>query len=215
MKIGKRFNELMSFAASEATFALSGLLDQQIKLAHVDVTVKVSEVQNSIKDNIKEELAKINPNTGGAIIMTTPLIGTLEGIASFILPVTSAFRLCDVLLHRKLGSTTQLGSIEESALLESGNIIVSCFLNALGYISVLDNILHKKMTLRISTNNEAPNLSYLASRGEYLVRTSFYMKHSVQDEEQRMDIDGICVFFFESAKVTALLNMPHNPEKSC
>ena len=215
MKIGKRFNELMSFAASEATFALSGLLDRKMTLADVDVSVKVCEVQSSIKDNIKEEVAQINPKMGGAIIMTTPLIGTLEGIGSFILPVTSALRLCDVLLRRKLGSTTQLGSLEESALLESGNIIVSCFLNALGYISVLDNILHKKMTLMVSTNSETPNLSYIGSRGEYIVRTSFYMKHIVQDEDQRIDIDGICVFFFESAKVTALLNMPHNPEKSC
>ncbi|CAM2951795.1 Chemotaxis protein CheC, inhibitor of MCP methylation [Legionella steigerwaltii] len=214
MKIEKRFNELMSFAASEATFAFSKLLSQQMTLASADVSVNVSEVQSSIKESIKEEVAQISPDMGGAVIMTTPLLGTLEGFGSYILPGTSALRICDVLLHRKLGSTLQLGSLEESALLETGNIIVGCFLNALGYVSVLDNILHKKMTLTVSTKSEIPNLSYISSNGEYRVRISFYMKHIVQDERQRIDIDGICVFFFDSAKVTALLNRPRNPEKS-
>ncbi|KTD66962.1 MULTISPECIES: hypothetical protein [Legionella] len=214
MKIEKRFNELMSFAASEATFAFSKLLNQQMTLAGTDVSVQVCEVQSSIKESIKEEVAQINPNLGGAVIMTTPLLGTLEGFGSYILPRTSALKICDVLLHRNLGSTIQLGSLEESALLESGNIVVGCFLNALGYVSVLDNILHKKMTLTVSADNEIPNLSYISSKSEYRIRVSFYMKHIVQEDHQCADIDGICVFFFDSAKVTERLNMPHNPEKS-
>ncbi|WP_392537824.1 hypothetical protein [Legionella sp. 227] len=215
MKIEKRFNELMSFAATEATFALSKLLSQQMTLTSADVSVKVTEVQSIIKESIKEEIAQINPDLGGAIIMTTPLLGTLEGFGSYILPRTSALRICDVLLHRPLGSTRQIERLEESALLETGNIVVGCFLNALGYVSVLDNILHKKMTLTVSSNNEIPNFNEISSNDVYRVRINFYMKHIVENQHQPIDINGICVFFFDSAKVTALLNMPHNPEKSC
>jgi hypothetical protein len=212
MKIEKRFHELMSFAASEAAFAFSELLNQQMALTtSTDVNVRVCEVQ-SINESISEEVAQINPDLGNALIMTTPLLGTLEGIGSYIVPETSALRLCDVLLQRKFGATRKFGNLEESAILETGNIIVSCFLNALGFVSIFDNIMHKKMTL---IKGEIPSLNHKNTKGKFLVRISFYMNHSVEDEHQCMDIDGIGVFFFDSAKITALLNTPHNPEKSC
>ena len=135
----KRFNELMAFAASEATSALSDLVKQPMDVEIIDISVA--------KKGIKKEIAQLYPSKGGAILMTTTLVGMIDGLGTFILPTASAYKLCDVLLNNK---TANFGEMEKSALLEAGNIVIGCFLNALGYVSPLNNILHKKLKIIIS-----------------------------------------------------------------
>jgi chemotaxis protein CheC len=48
----------------------------------------------------------------------------------FLLPKKSAFYLVDKLMGRKHGETTKLDSMDESALMEIGNILTGAYLNA-------------------------------------------------------------------------------------
>ncbi|MPM84257.1 CheY-P phosphatase CheC [bioreactor metagenome] len=55
----------------------------------------------------------------------------------FLLPRDSAFYLVDMLMGREQGSTKSLTSMDESALMEIGNILAGAYLNALSYFTNL------------------------------------------------------------------------------
>jgi hypothetical protein len=184
MTIDKRLNEILSFAAKEAIAALSKLLDKPTILEAVNVSI--------INTGIKDEIDHLYPQKGGAIIMTTTLVGMIDGVSAFILPTNSALKLCDVLLNRGAGKTSHLSELEQSVLLKVGNTFIGCFLNSLGYVSVLSNILYKKLTLTITPEKELPDLLYSSNiKDEFIVRTCFHVRD--------MDIDGLCVFFFNKS----------------
>jgi chemotaxis protein CheC len=60
-----------------------------------------------------------------------PVFGSARGHGAFVFPYKAACRLVDNLMDRPRGETVELGAMERSAITESGNIIVSSFLNAL------------------------------------------------------------------------------------
>jgi len=53
----------------------------------------------------------------------------------FLLPRESAFALVDMLMGRERGLTSTLDSMDESALLEIGNILAGAYLNALSFFT--------------------------------------------------------------------------------
>jgi chemotaxis protein CheC len=55
----------------------------------------------------------------------------------FLLPRDSAFYLVDMLMGREQGYTTSLNSMDESALMEIGNILAGAYLNALSHFTLL------------------------------------------------------------------------------
>lgn len=55
----------------------------------------------------------------------------------FLLPRDSAFYLVDMLMGREQGHTTSLSSMDESALMEIGNILAGAYLNALSHFTSL------------------------------------------------------------------------------
>ena len=55
----------------------------------------------------------------------------------FLLPRDSAFFLVDMLMGREQGHTTSLNSMDESALMEIGNILAGAYLNALSHFTNL------------------------------------------------------------------------------
>lgn len=63
--------------------------------------------------------------------------GKAPGSVLFLLPKESAFYLVDTLMGRKHGSTTNLDFMDESALMEIGNILAGAYLNALAHFTKL------------------------------------------------------------------------------
>jgi chemotaxis protein CheC len=59
------------------------------------------------------------------------MMGDLTGRAMVLFPQRAALTLCDFLFRRPLGTTTELGAMEQSGIKESGNILASAYLNAL------------------------------------------------------------------------------------
>ncbi len=190
MKIENRYKEIMSFAAIEATEALSKLLRKSMTTEHIDTSI--------INTTVKKELVRLYPQKSDNITMTTSLVGIIDGISVIVLPTSSALRLCDALLNRTVGTTTQFNEMEQSALLEVGNIAVGCFLNSLGYVSILNDIVHKKLSLAINTEQARTDLSQMVPiKEEYAIRTSFHIKHA--------DIETLFVFLFNK-KILSFLS---------
>jgi chemotaxis protein CheC len=67
--------------------------------------------------------------------------GGLRGQAILILPVVSALNLVDMMMDEELGTTTELGILERSALSEAGNMTLSCFLNAVASLDEVPDML--------------------------------------------------------------------------
>lgn len=182
MNIDKRFNELMTFAAAEATAALTKLLRRSMTLEGMDISI--------VDKSLKKEIARIKPQSTEAILMTTPLIGVIEGVSTLILSAPSALKLNDILLNKKGTTITNLNAMEKSALLEVGNIVIGCFLNSLGYVSILNDIVHKKLTFTPISGKEKLDLSLIIpAKDKYRIRIFFHIKHN--------DIDVECLFYFD------------------
>lgn len=65
------------------------------------------------------------------------VFGPAPGSILFLLPRESAFYLVDMLMGREQGYTKSLTSMDESALMEIGNILAGAYLNALSYFTNL------------------------------------------------------------------------------
>ena len=59
------------------------------------------------------------------------ILGDLSGRTLLVFPKTAALQLAEVMLRRPVGSSPELGELEQSAIKEAGNILSSAYLNAL------------------------------------------------------------------------------------
>jgi chemotaxis protein CheC len=60
-----------------------------------------------------------------------PIEGTIKGDVLLLLPEATALRLTEMLIGTEVGTTTELGEFEQSALQETGNIVGTSFANCL------------------------------------------------------------------------------------
>jgi len=117
------------------------ILEYIIKLSTNNSARALSEMtEGSVSlEAPKLELISINDIAnivGGseALVTTVNLLfeGDVPGLISLIFSEQSAFNLVDILIGNKVGTTTKLDEMGESALGEVGNIVVSHFLKTLG-----------------------------------------------------------------------------------
>jgi chemotaxis protein CheC len=65
------------------------------------------------------------------VVVWMRIFGDLTGRAALVMPGESAKLLCDLMLGRAPGTTTEFGELEHSTLAEAGSILGSAYLNAL------------------------------------------------------------------------------------
>ena len=87
-------------------------------------------------------LSEFAQMTGGpeslAVGIYMPVDGEAPGHVAFLLPDLSACRLADQILGQPLGTTTMLGEMEISVMMEVGNILASSYLVAIGEMTGLN-----------------------------------------------------------------------------
>ncbi len=119
--------EIGNVGAGNAATALSQILNKRI-----DMTVPQISVL---------PLGEVPEVVGGADAMVAGVYLRVYGPAPssilFLLPRDSAFYLVDMLMGRAHGSTVQLNEMDESALMEIGNILSGAYLNALSHFTKL------------------------------------------------------------------------------
>ncbi len=119
--------EIGNVGAGNSATALSQLINRKI-----DMTVPQIAIM---------PLGDVPDVVGGPDAMVAGVFLRVYGPAPssilFLLPRDSAFTLVDMLMGREQGYTTSLNSMDESALMEIGNILAGAYLNALSYFTKL------------------------------------------------------------------------------
>lgn len=119
--------EIGNVGAGNSATALSQLINRRI-----DMTVPQVSIM---------PLGDVPDVVGGPDVMVVGVFlrvyGPAPGSVLFLLPYESAFALIDMLLDKKRGTTSQLDFMDESALMEIGNILAGSYLNALSFFTKL------------------------------------------------------------------------------
>jgi len=119
--------EIGNVGAGNSATALSQLINRKI-----DMTVPQIAIM---------PLGDVPDVVGGPDAMVAGVFLRVYGPAPssilFLLPRDSAFTLVDMLMGRDQGYTTSLNSMDESAVMEIGNILAGAYLNALSYFTKL------------------------------------------------------------------------------
>jgi chemotaxis protein CheC len=113
--------EVANIGAGHAATALSGMTNRTIMITVPRVYVRPLEEAS--------ELVGAPDAVVAAVLMH--MMGDLTGRAMVLFPQRAALTLCDFLFRRPIGSTAELGEMEQSGLKETGNILASAYLNAL------------------------------------------------------------------------------------
>jgi len=119
--------EIGNVGAGNSATALSQLINRKI-----DMTVPQIAIM---------PLGDVPDVVGGADAMVAGVFLRVYGPAPssilFLLPRDSAFALVDMLMGREHGTTISLNAMDESALMEIGNILAGAYLNALSHFTKL------------------------------------------------------------------------------
>jgi chemotaxis protein CheC len=113
--------EVANIGAGHAATALSQMTNKKIMISVPQVTVTPLEEVPEVLGDPAEVVA--------AVLMH--MMGDLTGRTLLLFPESSAHALCDILLRRPIGTTTELGVMEQSGIKEVGNILSSAYLTAL------------------------------------------------------------------------------------
>ena len=113
--------EVANIGAGHAATALSQMTNRTIMISVPEVNVRPLE----------EVATLLGPADGIVAAVLMQMMGDLTGRTLVLFPAPSARRLCDILLRRPEGTTTEFGAMEQSGLKEVGNILVSAYMNAL------------------------------------------------------------------------------------
>src|ERR671921_2385413 len=113
--------EVANIGAGHAATALSGMTNRKIMITVPRVYVCPLE----------EACDLVGPPDAVVAAVLMHMMGDLTGRAMVLFPQRAAHTLCDFLFRRPIGSTKDLGEMEQSGLKEAGNILASAYLNAL------------------------------------------------------------------------------------
>ncbi len=117
--------EVGNVGAGNAATALSQIINRKIDMTVPEVSIL--------------PLGDVPDVVGGPDVMVAGVFLRVFGPAPssilFLLPKESAFALVDMLMGRERGSNEVLDAMDESALLEIGNILAGAYLNALSFFT--------------------------------------------------------------------------------
>ena len=122
--------EVANIGAGHAASALSEIM------TNCRVMISVPDVK-AVRSDALLELFE-NPDTV-IVAAWMRILGDLPGRTALVMPGESAKLLCDFMIDRAPGTTTELEELERSTLAEAGNILGSAYLNALS--ELLDMLL--------------------------------------------------------------------------
>jgi len=117
--------EVGNVGAGNAATALSQIINRKIDMTVPKVAIlPLGDVPDVVG----------GPDVMGAGVYLR-VFGPAPSSILFLLPRDSAFALVDMLMGRERGLTSNLDSMDESALLEIGNILAGAYLNALSFFT--------------------------------------------------------------------------------
>lgn len=133
--------EVANIGAGHAATALSTMIGSTIMISVPRVNVlEVDEVPPVVSDH-EEPVA--------AVLLH--MLGDLTGRTLLVFPSCAAVRLAELLMQREPSGGCSLGELEESAVMEVGNILSSAYMNALAeFMGMM--LLPSPPTMKIDTS---------------------------------------------------------------
>jgi chemotaxis protein CheC len=113
--------EVANMGAAHAATALSEMIGSTIMISVPRINVSRLDEMPPVVTQPEEPVA--------AVLLH--MLGDMSGRTLLVLPFDAAVRLAELMLHRAPGTIHQLGTLEQSAIQEAGNILSSAYLNAL------------------------------------------------------------------------------------
>jgi len=125
--------EIGTIGSGSAATALSQILGKR-------VSISVPRVSLVSSDRISVTEFLIQPDEVG-IAVDLKILGALQGGILVLFPQKSALMMIDILMKREIGQTQLLNLIEASALSESSHILCGSYLNAVGELLELHQLI--------------------------------------------------------------------------
>ena len=113
--------EVANIGAGHAATALSQMTGRRIMISVPQIEVaRISDVP---------DILGVTQGEVAAVFMK--MLGDLTGKTVLVFDTRNSRFLCDMLMQRELGTTTEMDALVESSLKETGNIVGAAYMNAL------------------------------------------------------------------------------------
>ncbi|HSV74880.1 MAG TPA: chemotaxis protein CheC [Chthonomonadales bacterium] len=182
--------EVANIGAGHAVTSLSALTDRDFRMSVPSFGVVALHEFAAVVGHMEEVAA--------AVYM--PVEGDVSGHVAFLFPFDCACRLCDVILCREPGDTQRLDEMECSVLAETGNILISSFLNA---IADMSDLRLPSAPPGIAVDMAGAILASIAAASPSLGDHALTIMTRLADREQ--PIEGVFVFIPEPESLGTLL----------
>lgn len=114
--------EISNIGLGNAATALAELLDRKVDISVPKATFLEIEQVYALVGGLEEVVACVNLGVEGDV----------PGTVMFLFAEESTYKLVDMLMGQKAGTTCQLDAMGQSAVMEIGNVLTGSFLNAIG-----------------------------------------------------------------------------------
>ena len=167
--------EVANIGAGHAATALSQMTSQRIMISVPRLTVRPLEEVPTHIGAPEEPVAAVLIN----------MLGDLTGRALLLFPKPTAIRVAEILMRKSAGAIVELGTLEQSAIKEAGNILSGAYMNALSDFMGL-MLLPSPPSLAIDMSRAVLTTAYLQFQTDpnyvFCVETEFHM----QDANERL-----------------------------
>ncbi|MBX3175422.1 MAG: chemotaxis protein CheC [Gemmatimonadaceae bacterium] len=185
--------EVANIGAGHAATALSQITGQRIMISVPHITVAALE-------SVPNQIAA-GEDPVAAIAMR--IDGDLTGVTLLIFPQAISLRIAGLMMGKEVQA---LGTIEESALKEAGNILSGAYLNALAEFLEM-RILNSPPALAVDMSDAVLNSTYLeASHGSEYV---FCVESEFQLANDTMPLRGYFLLLPDPPSLRRMLEVIH------
>ena len=184
--------EVANIGAGHAATALSQMTNQRVMITVPQISVTPLE-EVSVHIGAPEEPV-------AAVLMN--MLGDLTGRTLLVFPRNAALRVSEMMLRKPEGSVTELGKLEQSAIMEAGNILSGAHMNALSdFMGIM--LLPSPPSLVIDMSRAVLTTAYLQFGDDpnyvFCVETEFF----IQDQGKR--VRGFFLLLPDAPSLKAIL----------
>ena len=187
--------EVANIGAGHAATALSQMINECVLISVPKLSIAKLVDMPPVVEEPEEPVAAVLLN----------MTGDLTGRTLLVFPRRVAARLCELLLGREPGSTTEFGKLEQSAINEVGNILSSAYINALSnFMGMMLLPTPPRLSVESSSNVMTPERLEFGSGDEQVlcVESEFVIRGN-QGEHERLH--GFFLLLPDPASLSAIL----------
>jgi chemotaxis protein CheC len=188
--------EIGTVGSGSAATALSQLLGKR-------VSITVPQVSLFAQDKISPSSFLMQPDEIG-IVVDLKILGELHGGMLALYSQKSALQMIDILMKRPMGSTQLLNLLEASAISESSHILAGAYLNAVGDMLELNQLI---LSIPQTIVDRMDRMNKLLLRGLADEGMNYLLPIENKMVIENTEIDLFVIFLLEYDSVTKMLKI--------